>query len=59
MFSTEELDYSDLLVYYGLDYVASSGPSGNWTLRARVDATNPQAARLRAWLAPARSNQRR
>lgn len=59
VFSTEELDYSDLLVYYGLEYVASSGPSGSWTLRPRVDATNTQAARLRAWLAPARSNQRR
>jgi len=52
VFSTEELDYSDLLVYYGLEYVASSGPSGNWTLRPRVDATKTQATRLRAWLAP-------
>jgi predicted metalloprotease with PDZ domain len=50
--SAEELDYGDLLDAYGLQFVASPGPAGEWTLRIRDDATEAQTRSLAAWLAP-------
>jgi hypothetical protein len=48
VFSAEELDYSDLLDAYGLQFVDAKGPSGAWTLRIRDDATGAQTAQRRA-----------
>jgi predicted metalloprotease with PDZ domain len=49
--STDELDYADLLEWYGLRFVASSGPAGAWTLERRPDQTAAQQQRLKDWLA--------
>jgi predicted metalloprotease with PDZ domain len=47
--TTEELDYSEVLDWYGLGFA----PDGSWTLEIREDATEAQRARLRALSAPA------
>jgi predicted metalloprotease with PDZ domain len=52
--STEELDYSDLLEWYGLRFTSSAGPAGAWTLQVRDDATAAQRRHLREWLASSR-----
>ncbi len=48
--STDELDYSDLLDWYGLRFVPSSGPAGAWTLERRPDQTAAQQQRMANWL---------
>jgi predicted metalloprotease with PDZ domain len=53
--STEELEYSDLLEVYGLRFVASEKPPGNWKLEVRPDQTDAQKGNLQAWLAPSKS----
>jgi predicted metalloprotease with PDZ domain len=53
--STEELDYSDLLEVYGLQFVASEKPPGNWKLEVRPDRTDAQKRRMDEWLAPSRA----
>lgn len=55
VFSTEELDYSELLDCYGLRFGGSSGPSGEWALGLRDDAAEAQKARFRTWLASGRT----
>ncbi|MGD2217662.1 MAG: hypothetical protein PVJ64_12980 [Gemmatimonadales bacterium] len=47
--TTEELDYSEALDWYGLRFA----PDGSWTLEIREDATEAQRAHLRALAAPA------
>ena len=48
--STDELDYADLLEWYGLRFVTSDGAPGAWTLERRPDQTPVQQRRLAAWL---------
>jgi predicted metalloprotease with PDZ domain len=49
--STDELDYLDLLEWYGLRFTPSSAPiTGNWTLERRPDQTAVQQQRLANWL---------
>ena len=48
--STDELDYADLLEWYGLHFVTSDGAPGVWTLQRRPDQTPVQQRRLVAWL---------
>jgi predicted metalloprotease with PDZ domain len=48
--STDELDYTDLLEWYGLRFVTSSGPAGAWTLERQPDRTAAQRQRLANWL---------
>jgi predicted metalloprotease with PDZ domain len=48
--STDELDYTDLLEWYGLRFVTSSGPAGAWTLERQPDQTAAQRQRLANWL---------
>jgi predicted metalloprotease with PDZ domain len=48
--STDELDYTDLLEWYGLRFVTSSGPAGAWTLERHPDQTAAQQQRLANWL---------
>jgi predicted metalloprotease with PDZ domain len=53
--STEELDYSDLLEWYGLRFVPSGGKiGGNWKLEVRPDQTDEQKRNLASWLAPSK-----
>lgn len=50
---TEELDYTDLLEWYGLQFVPSESPiAGSWKLQIRPDRTEAQAQNLARWLAP-------
>ena len=48
--STDELDYTDLLDWYGLRFVTSSGSAGAWTLDRQPDQTAAQQQRLSNWL---------
>ena len=48
--STEDLDYSDVLEWYGLRFTAGDGVTGSWKLEPRPDATQAQAAHVQAWL---------
>jgi len=49
--STEELDYTDVLEWFGLRFVPSGGPmQGNWTLQVSPDRTETQRRNLEAWL---------
>src|SRR5207248_2380100 len=50
MSSTAELDYADLLEWYGLRFVTSGGPAGAWTLEPQPDQTTAQAQHLSNWL---------
>lgn len=53
--STEELDYTDLLEWYGLRFVPSGGKiEGSWKLDVRPDQTEGQKRNLAAWLAPSK-----
>jgi len=49
--TTQELDYGDLLEWYGLRFADSEGSTGRWTLQVRSDATDQQQRHLDAWLA--------
>jgi predicted metalloprotease with PDZ domain len=56
--STEELDYAELLDWYGLRLTKSPEPEGSrdvWKLEAREDATPDQQAHLRWLLAGSRA----
>ena len=48
--STEELDYTELLEWYGLRFTASTGRAGAWQIERRPDATDVQKRNLAAWL---------
>jgi len=48
--TTDELDYDDLLEWYGLRFVTSAGPAGAWTLEPRPEQTAAQRQRLAIWL---------
>lgn len=50
--STEDLDYNDLLEWFGLRFTTGEGITGRWKLEPRPDATDEQRARVRAWLRP-------
>ena len=53
--STEELDFSDLLEWYGLQFTESTGgTAGHWKLEVRPDQTERQRRSLQGWLAPSR-----
>lgn len=48
--STDELDYGDVLEWFGLRFVPGAAPAGAWTLERRPDQTAAQRAHLDAWL---------
>ena len=48
--STEELDYTDLLEWYGLRFTTSTGRAGAWQIERRLDSTDVQKRNLAAWL---------
>jgi predicted metalloprotease with PDZ domain len=50
--TTEDLDYSDVLEWYGLRFTAGEGITGSWQLEPRPDGTDAQRARVQAWLQP-------
>jgi predicted metalloprotease with PDZ domain len=52
--TTQELDYDELLNWYGLRFTTSDGSPGQWTLVARSDATDAQKRHLEAWLGRSR-----
>ena len=49
--STEELDYTDVLDWFGLRFIESGGTiAGNWKLDVRADQTEAQRRNLTLWL---------
>lgn len=52
VFSTEELDYRDVLEWYGLHFRSGEGSTRRWQLEPRSDAGDTQKAALAAWLQP-------
>jgi predicted metalloprotease with PDZ domain len=50
--STEELDYTEALDWFGLRFAPSEEPSKAWRLEVRADATDAQKRRLDGLLAP-------
>ena len=49
--STDELDYAEMLDWFGLRFTTSTGRAGAWMLERRADATAVQKQHLAAWLA--------
>lgn len=54
--STDELDYSDVLAWYGLRFMAPPQSAEPWTLQVREDATALQSRNLQQWLASSGEN---
>jgi len=54
--STEELDYTEALDWFGLQFAASEEPSKAWNLKVRADATDAQKGHLGGLLAPTRGH---
>jgi predicted metalloprotease with PDZ domain len=48
--TTDELDYTEALEWFGLRFAPGEGGQTTWRLEARADATAAQRGRLRAWL---------
>jgi predicted metalloprotease with PDZ domain len=57
--STEELDYTEALDWFGLRFKPSEDPAKAWEIEAREDATEAQKDHLRARLEPARGGSSR
>jgi predicted metalloprotease with PDZ domain len=53
--TTEEIDYAEMLDWFGLRFTPGDDPAKAWILEVRPDATAEQQARLAAFLAPSRS----
>jgi predicted metalloprotease with PDZ domain len=49
--TTEELDYTEALEWFGLRFAPGEGEQKTWRLEVRTDATAAQRERLQAWLA--------
>jgi predicted metalloprotease with PDZ domain len=50
--TTEEIDYSEMLDWFGLRFVPNADPTKAWSLEMRPDATSAQRAHFAAFLAP-------
>lgn len=50
--STEELDFTEALDWFGLRFAPGSDGTKTWKLEVRHDATSAQRDRLKAWLGP-------
>jgi predicted metalloprotease with PDZ domain len=48
--TTEEIDYTEMLDWFGLRFASSDDPAGAWTLEVRPDATPAQQQHLEAFL---------
>jgi predicted metalloprotease with PDZ domain len=49
--STEELDYTEALDWFGLQFATGDKKAKTWRLELRADATAAQRHQLKAWLA--------
>lgn len=52
--TTDEVDYAEMLDWFGLRFSGGAHPAKAWTLERRPDATAAQRAHLSALLAPSR-----
>ena len=52
--TTEEVDYREMLDWFGLRFAPNDDPAKAWTLEVRADATAEQKSHLAAFLAPSR-----
>jgi len=58
--TTEELDYSEMLDWYGLRFTSQADlvdPAKSWTLEIRLDSTDAQKRHLSNLMAPSRGRQ--
>jgi predicted metalloprotease with PDZ domain len=53
--TTEEIDYTDMLDWFGLRFAGGDDPAKAWTLEVRPDATAEQQRHLAALLAPSKA----
>jgi hypothetical protein len=49
--TTEEIDYSEMLDWFGLQFLRGEDPARAWTLAVRPDATPAQKAHLASLVA--------
>jgi predicted metalloprotease with PDZ domain len=49
--TTEEIDYSEMLEWFGLQFARGGDPAREWMLEIRADATPAQKAHLASLLA--------
>jgi predicted metalloprotease with PDZ domain len=52
--TTEEVDYAEMLDWFGLRFAASDDPARAWTLEVRPDATSAQKQHFAAFMAHSR-----
>jgi predicted metalloprotease with PDZ domain/cyclophilin family peptidyl-prolyl cis-trans isomerase len=50
--TTEEIDYAEMLDWFGLRFAAAEDPAKAWTLEVRPDATPAQIQQFAAFMAP-------
>ena len=53
--TTDEIDYTEMLDWFGLQFARGDDPARAWTLEVKPDATPAQASHLAAFLAHSRS----
>jgi predicted metalloprotease with PDZ domain len=52
--TTEEIDYTEMLEWFGLRFVRADDPAKAWTLEVRPDVTAVQKARFEALIGPSK-----
>lgn len=52
--STDEIDYTEMLDWFGLRFVPNEVPAKAWTLEVRPDATTAQKEHFSAFMAPSK-----
>jgi predicted metalloprotease with PDZ domain len=53
--TTDEVDYTEMLDWFGLRFATSDDPTKAWTLEVRPDATPEQKAHFAAFMAPSKA----
>jgi predicted metalloprotease with PDZ domain len=53
--TTDEVDYTEMLDWFGLRFATSDDPTKTWTLEVRPDATPEQKAHFAAFMAPSKA----
>jgi predicted metalloprotease with PDZ domain len=53
--TTAEVDYTEMLDWFGLQFAPSAEPAAAWTLQVRPDATPDQKAHFAAFMAPSKA----
>ena len=54
--TTSEIDYTEMLDWFGLRFIPNADPAKTWTLEVRPDATAAQTAHFAAFMAHSKAN---